>query len=257
MSKTLIPKPQISIILGTYNRLSMLQRCIESVRCNDITLPYEIIAIDGGSTDGSLEWLVQQTDIITIVQHNKVVVEGKKQNKYSWGYFMNIAFDAAHAECICMISDDCYVYPGTIMAGYETWQQSASDVGAVAFRFRNVPEEKEFTAGRTIYNILFVNHGMYKKSIFQKLGGFDEDAYEFYKADSDYCLRLEEQGYRTIVAESTRVDHYPTEDEIRLSNIENDQMTKDRQIYLARWSRSPRAGWLLLRRWLLGLKGRR
>jgi glycosyltransferase involved in cell wall biosynthesis len=239
-------KPKISIVLGTYNRLFLLKKCIDSVRYNNITVPYEMIVIDGGSTDGTIEWLIKQEDIITIVQHNKIRIEGKKQNKFSWGYFMNIAFNAAHAEYICMISDDCYVYPGTIMSGYEGLQNAPANVGAVAFRFRNLPIEEEYEARRTIYDTLFVNHGIYKKTVFNKLGGFEEDLYEFYKADGDYCLRMQEQGYKTIAAQETKVDHYLTEDEIRKGNIERDQMGKDREFYLKRWRKPPRPGWLRL-----------
>ena len=246
-------KPKISIVLGTYNRLLMLQKCIDSIRHNNITIPYEMIVIDGGSTDGTVEWLIKQEDIITIVQHNKTKTGDKKVNKFSWGYFMNIAFNAAHAEYICMISDDCYVYPGTIMAGYEALKTAPGNVGAVAFRFRNLPIEEEYDARRTIYDTLFVNHGIYKKSVFNRLGGFEEDLYEFYKADGDYCLRMKEKGYRTIVAQETKVDHYLTDDEIRKENIESNQMAKDRQAYLRRWRKTLRTRWFRL--WRAGFKG--
>ncbi len=246
-------KPKISIVLGTYNRLLLLQKCIDSVRYNNITVPYEMIVIDGGSTDGTIEWLIKQEDIITIVQHNKIKIDGKKQNKYSWGYFMNIAFNATHSEYICMISDDCYIYPGTIMSGYETLENAPADVGAAAFQFRNLPREQEYKARKTIHDTLFVNHGIYKKSVFNKLGGFEEDLYQFYKADGDYCLRMKEKGYRTIIAQETKVDHYLTDDEIRKENIESNQMAKDRQAYLMRWHKPLRTRWFRL--WRAGAKG--
>ena len=46
-------KPIISIVLGTYNRKNFLKETIKSIRNNNINVPYEIIVIDGGSSDGS------------------------------------------------------------------------------------------------------------------------------------------------------------------------------------------------------------
>ncbi|NEO65424.1 MAG: glycosyltransferase, partial [Moorea sp. SIO4G2] len=67
----------VSVVIGSYNRRPLLEKAIQSVRDNQIRVPYEIIVIDGGSTDGSLEWLIQQKDIITIIQHNRGEFQGK------------------------------------------------------------------------------------------------------------------------------------------------------------------------------------
>jgi glycosyltransferase involved in cell wall biosynthesis len=64
-------KTQVSVVLGSYNRRRFLKATIQSIRNNGISVPYEIIVVDGGSTDGSLRWLSWQKDIITIVQHNQ------------------------------------------------------------------------------------------------------------------------------------------------------------------------------------------
>ena len=90
MTKTVKPvvRPAVSVVLGTYNRLPFLRATIASVRASRIAVPFEIIVIDGGSSDGTMEWLVRQRDIITIVQHNREVVGGTGRRKRSWGYFM-------------------------------------------------------------------------------------------------------------------------------------------------------------------------
>jgi glycosyltransferase involved in cell wall biosynthesis len=239
--ETCTRKPHISIVLGSYNRIGMLTACIESIRSNGLDVPYEIIAIDGGSTDGSMEWLAAQQDVITIIQHNFVMEQGVRKRKYSWGYFMNIAFRAAHAPFICMVSDDCSLHPGAIMAGYNALVGAPDDVAAAAMPFRNVPVEEDYAARRTIHDVLFVNHGFYRADVFHKLGGFEEDLYELYKADGDYCLRLVEAGYRTIIAEGARVDHFLTDNELRMLSAASDRMAKDRQAYLRRWANAPKS----------------
>ena len=49
--------PLISVILGSYNRRVFLAAALESVRNNGMDFSYEIIVVDGGSTDGSMKYL--------------------------------------------------------------------------------------------------------------------------------------------------------------------------------------------------------
>lgn len=46
----------ISIVIPNYNCLPYLPRCLESIRQQDLT-SYEVIVVDDGSTDGSIEYL--------------------------------------------------------------------------------------------------------------------------------------------------------------------------------------------------------
>ena len=57
--KQIVPA-QVSVVLGTYNRLPFLKSTIASVRSSQIDVPYEIIVVDGGSTDGTIDWLTEQ-----------------------------------------------------------------------------------------------------------------------------------------------------------------------------------------------------
>lgn len=95
--------PTISIVLGSYNRKSFLKKALKTIRENNITVPFEIIVVDGGSTDGSIKYLTKQKDIVSIIQHNNGVWKGKKISKKSWGYYMNIAFKASHGKYIVML----------------------------------------------------------------------------------------------------------------------------------------------------------
>ncbi len=58
----------VSVIV-TRNRLNLLQRCIEFIR-NQTRKPDKIIVINNDSTDGTGEWLDEQTDIIHIRNPN-------------------------------------------------------------------------------------------------------------------------------------------------------------------------------------------
>ena len=46
-------KPEISVIIASYNQKALLPRAIDSVISQSIDVPFEVIVIDDGSTDGS------------------------------------------------------------------------------------------------------------------------------------------------------------------------------------------------------------
>lgn len=62
-------KKKISVVLVTYNRLSFLQECLNSLR-NQTYKPDQILVINNDSIDGSTKWLKEQNDIMVINQSN-------------------------------------------------------------------------------------------------------------------------------------------------------------------------------------------
>lgn len=59
---------EVSIVSGTYNRLNLLKDMVASIRRSVGTLGYEIVLVDGGSTDGTDKWCAEQSDIKFIQQ---------------------------------------------------------------------------------------------------------------------------------------------------------------------------------------------
>lgn len=237
----------VSVVIGTYNRLSHLKQTIGTVRQELEGIEHEVLIIDGGSTDGTIRWLAEQKDLITIVQHNRGEWRGEPIERKSWGYFMNLGFRAATGTYVCMLSDDCLVIPGAIKKGVEQLEKAAQRkkrVGAAAFYWRNWPEQKRYWVGVTFGDHLFVNHGLYLREALERVGYIDEEAYHFYHADGDLSLRMWEAGYETVEAENSFIEHYShANEEVREGNLERQQA--DWRTYETRWGKlgKPEVDW--------------
>ncbi len=227
----------ISYVLGSFNRRSLLQRAIESIRSDSVGLDAEIVVVDGGSTDGSAEWIASQRDIIGIIQHNRYIKDGQPRRRMSWGRFMNIGFRAASAPWIAMISDDCYLLPGSTRAALQRTREAEAvglKVGGCAFYFRNWPLDEAYYVQRTLGGNLMVNHGLFSKEALEVVGYANEHDYAFYKADADLSLRLWQAGYVITHCQKAICEHYVSAEEAaRVSN--NQMLDYDRGMVRMKW----------------------
>lgn len=229
---------QVSVVLGTYNRLPFLKATLASVRASQIGVPYEIIVVDGGSADGTIEWLTEQRDIISIIQHNRETVDGKSRRKRSWGYFMNLGFKCAEGRYICMISDDSVVHPDTLANGVQHFEREIAGgrrMGGVAFYWRSWPEEDKYRVGASLGNYRMVNHGLFLREALERVGWIDDTLYDFYCADSDLALKIWHAGYEIVACPDALLEHFEWADpKMREHNLANLKIDWDK--YTARWT---------------------
>jgi glycosyltransferase involved in cell wall biosynthesis len=97
----LLPKVDVSVIIPTYNRLWCLPRAINS--CLNTACTTEIIIVDDGSTDGTWEWLQQQSTVKAFYQKN----QGQT-------YAINNGTAQANGKYIRFLDSDDFLAEGTI-----------------------------------------------------------------------------------------------------------------------------------------------
>jgi len=113
----------LSIVTGTYDRLPHLQRMLASVRASvPDGIAYEIVICDGGSTDGTLEWLAGQTGV-RVIEHGEL--------RGALRAFGDAA-RAARGEYVVLANDDVAFHPGALMAALAHLETHPT-CGAVAF----------------------------------------------------------------------------------------------------------------------------
>jgi len=88
-------QPEASVIVRTKDSIGTIDRTIESIRAQ--TVPLEIVVVDSGSTDGTLER-------VRAVAHELVEIPSER---YTSGYALNLGVEAASGEVLFALSSHC------------------------------------------------------------------------------------------------------------------------------------------------------
>ena len=169
---------KISVIMPSLNVRAYIEKSLRSVMdqtLNDI----DIICIDGGSKDGTLEIIEKLAESDSRI---KVIHSGKR----SYGYQVNQGIKAAEGEYIGIVETDDYIekdmykklyesaadtsYPDIVKCNYNAYWIDRK--GKLVFRRREIPKPHEFY--RKIVNPLeqafvpvedwYLWNGIYKRS---------------------------------------------------------------------------------------------
>jgi glycosyltransferase involved in cell wall biosynthesis len=95
-----------SIVIPTYNRLPILQKCLKALEFQDLSSEYidnyEVVVVDDGSTDGTLDWIKQN-------QQQLPHVRTLAQNHAGPAAARNLGINQAEGDWIIFIDSDLVV----------------------------------------------------------------------------------------------------------------------------------------------------
>lgn len=198
-------KPLFSIITVTYNAASTLPPTIASVMEQTCDL-YEMIVVDGASTDGTLDLLREYTNanLRWISEPDKGIYDAMNKGiamaEGEYLIFLNAGDRFASAETLQLLADAAMDddFPGIIYGQTDIVDSDGRVLGPRHLRAPEVLTLDSFKDGMTVCHQAFV--------ALRKITGFYNLDYRF-SADYDWCIRCLQHSRRNHYVDETII-HY-------------------------------------------------
>ncbi len=228
---------ELSIILPTCNRSALLDRCLTTLARN-VFVDYEIIVIDGASTDRTADVLERACDFF-----EDRLVWIREDKRQGFVRAANRGFMVADGKYLTWINDDARPLPGSYINAIEQLQHGPDGVIALYHRWqsqRNIAYEKSVDGNAYqlchVRGTLYANFALATHDTFDRLNYFDP-RFRFYGADPDFSLKAWHAGIPVIPAEASFIDHDEHQDHRRFADAE--QAKADNQKLFAKWDLPP------------------
>ena len=249
--------PLVSIVIPNFNGRQLLVDCLESVRCQ--TYPRrEVIVVDNGSTDGSVDWLRREYPEVRLVAlpENRGFAGG-----------CNAGIRAALGEFIVTLNNDVRLEPTWLDEMVHVAARRA-DVGMVAAKmlFSYNPRLVDST-GISVDRAGMAWHlnggssndfvederevfgpcagaALYRRALFDDVGTFDEDFF-CYLEDVDLAWRAQAAGWRCLYTPRARAFHHHSSTAVEDSPFKRFHLGRNKVWLIAKNYPSP-AVWLYL-----------
>jgi len=225
----------LSIIIVNYNTSHFINQTINSILNSKLNLKYEIIVIDNNSIDKSCESIKNNFQNIHLIRNDKNLGFSKAVNK---------AVKESTGEVVLLLNPDTIVEPLTIQRLYDFLQED-STVGIVGSKVIDPDGKFQLSSRRAYpgiltsffqvsglsylfpnskifgrYNYTYISNSkihevdsisgacmMFKRKLFDKLNGFDEDYFLFFE-ETDFCIRAKKIGKKVYYNPTAVTIHY-------------------------------------------------
>jgi glycosyltransferase involved in cell wall biosynthesis len=225
----------VAIVLGTYNRLGLLQAAVSSIRRSVGVLSYTIIVVDGGSTDGSVEWLADQDDVTLIAGD----LSGAVRN-FNLGFARAVDYDAAFIGILN--DDDELIGPEPEIQRCVEWMRTDGSIGGITFE----SDLRGKWACEKWRDKSYCNKGLVRREALMAAARaqgdetgrkFWSEEWRTYAADTQAGLLIWKLGWRIIDGVGWRVrDNAKTGgDSLRKQNVNDYVKGGTARIFTERW----------------------
>lgn len=236
--------PELSVIIVNYNGKRYLKECLDSLYEKLSGISFEIIMLDNASADDSLEYTKVNFPEVILLASDKNLGFGKGNNE---------AVKHAKGKYLLLINNDTIVLDALLPAiEYLESNQKIGVVGinmldadgkylqvagklpdvSTMFQQKNLLRlGAEFETGnfsKSAYEVGWLGGSflLLPKSVFEKVGGFDED-YFMYVEDVDLCKKISDMGLDRIFMPGMRYIHF-----VGFNKSRNAMLVKGYRIYL-------------------------
>ncbi len=212
--------PPISIVVVNYNGRPFLKKCLTSLMNSNYPVDLEIILVDNGSDDDSANFVKKFFPSVKL-EESKVNLgyaggcnRGAKLATFDYIVFMNSDIEVSEKwlePLVKKCSDpDVAVCGGKILLN-NTRNRIYSTGGVV--NIFSIPidrglQEEDKGQYDALEDMAYVSGAamMVDRSVFEKLGGFDEDFFAFCE-EVDFCFRSRLSGFRVVYVPSSTIFH--------------------------------------------------
>lgn len=164
----------------------------------DISLE-QIVVLDAGSIDGSVEFLRRHHKKVKLVQYPKIG-QAKSLNRF---------FKTVRSKYACWVSDDNIIKKGMLKKAERILDENPH-IGMVGLKVKDVTgpyRDEEYIGGISQAGILNVNQGMFRMNIARKVGFFDEK-FPDYGMDVDLTTKILLAGHKVVYTKNIAILHY-------------------------------------------------
>ncbi len=239
-------KPKISIIIITFNKVFYTFRCLESVKAF-ADVPYEIILVDNGSKDETIQ-------ILSRLKNMKII---KNPENIGFVRACNQASKIAHGKFLLFLNNDTEILPNCF-SNLVTTIEGNKKCGAVGARII-FPNGRLQCAGAILMSDgTTISYGcadsplkpeynyvrevdycsgaclLIRSELFHKFGGFDEIYSPGYYEECDFCMKLKKNGYAVLYQPAANIVHYlggSSESSAALNSL----VMKNRAKFIKKW----------------------
>jgi N-acetylglucosaminyl-diphospho-decaprenol L-rhamnosyltransferase len=207
-----------AVYIPNYNGSQRIGRALRSLR--EQSRPVDVVVVDNGSTDDSLELLREEFPEATVLA---------LERNLGFGPALNRAMAEHPADPLILLNDDAVAEPRFVEALLDAAAEGVQSVAGVLLQERapGTIDSAGVIADRTLMGFDYL-HGeplsaatgaadplgptggaaLYSRSAFEAVGGFDERIFLYYE-DLDLALRMAAAGARCQLApEATAVHAY-------------------------------------------------